>query len=125
MTDKKDLSDLYPERVLTASERVERARRSKSSYGGDRFHRTAERRAEEHKIPEDDRWIKARKKRGSDRPWVIFKESEWTAMTIEERCSYQYQLTNHPNNYYQLRDKVGRARSGTVVRSSLRPPRRF
>ena len=41
MTDKEDTAHLYPERVLTVNERAERARKAKSVYGGNRFHRTA------------------------------------------------------------------------------------
>ena len=120
-----DPIDRYPDRLLTSSERAEKARRHKSVYGGGRYHQKAVKRTrEEKKIPETD-YVKARLRRGPDRSFVFFTGEEWDAMDANEHQQYEIERTNDLHNRFQLRDKVNTTRRGTLVRSSLRPPKRY
>lgn len=120
-----DPVDRYPDRLLTTSERMEKARRHKSVYGGGRYHSKALKRTQEEKKPPDETWVKAKLRFGPDRSWVYFKGDEWDAMDANEHQKYLIARTDELNNRFQLRDKVSKSRRGTLVHSTLSGSKRY
>jgi hypothetical protein len=101
------------ERSAAASEREARSKKAQENL------------SRESQLKEG--FIKAKLKRGHNAEWKTYTVREWEGMTVPERAKFIFQRTADPNNYYQLSGRLanssGRGR-GTVVHSSIFPPRR-